>query len=206
MKQYCINCVYESLPHTIRQLEAGRVLFREGDPLTHVWRIRNGLVKITKLHVSGDEKVFDILGEGDYLALIALLQGQPHYIATAETLTPTTLVQIERDAVNGAYESNPLFQKTCLQCAVTRTNMFQRQLFHISNVDTEEKILSVLQLLAKRFGIEHDGRIVLELPFNKTILAGIVGIRRETLSRNLSAMQDKRILRVEKNTYIFDRV
>jgi CRP/FNR family transcriptional regulator len=206
MKKYCLNCIYETLPHTLVEKDEQSVLFLEGDPLTYVYLIKDGLVKMNRLHPSGDEKVFDILGPGDYIALLAVLQGKKNYIASAETLTKTTLHRLSYVDVKAAYQSNPIFKDTCLQCAVTRSNMFQNQLFQNSNIDIEEKILSIFQLLAHRFGYTKDGYTVLDLPFNKTVLANLIGIRRETLSRKLSKMQKEQIIEVDKNKYTFRRM
>ena len=48
--------------------------------------------------------------------------------------------------------------------------------------------------------------IALKLPFSKTVLASIIGVRRETLSRKLSEMKKRNIIEIENNTYIFDRM
>lgn len=206
MKRYCVNCIYETLPHDVVTVEAGTMLFHEGDPLDYVYRIQDGLVKINRLHPSGDEKIFDVLHTGDYIALIAVLQGKDTYIASAETLVPCRLIRITLQDVLEAYESSEIFKRTCLNCAVTRSTLSQSKLFQMTNVDTEEKILAIFQLLAEKFGTIEDGRVRLELPFNKTVLADLIGIRRETLSRRLSSMQENHLLRMDKNTYYFDRL
>jgi CRP/FNR family transcriptional regulator len=206
MKKYCVNCIYETLPHDVVTRPAGTMLFQEGEPLEYVYRVFEGLVKINRLHPSGDEKIFDVLQAGDYIALIAVLQGKNTYIASAETLVPTRLIRIATPDVIDAYESNEIFKRTCLNCAVTRSTLFQSKLFQMTNIDTEEKILAIFQLLAEKFGTIENGRVRLDLPFNKTVLADLIGIRRETLSRKLSSMQADNLLDMDKNTYYFDRM
>ncbi|QMS84382.1 Crp/Fnr family transcriptional regulator [Candidatus Xianfuyuplasma coldseepsis] len=192
--------------HGVVTFRQGQQIFLEGSSLTSVYRIRKGLVKINRIHHSGDEKIFDILGPDDYIALLAVLQGKNEYVASAIALTEVTVTQMSTSDVLQAYQSNNIFQATCLQCAVTRSTMFQDKLFHTTNIDIEEKILATLQLLAKKFGTIEKGSVLLKLPFTKTVLASIVGIRRETLSRKLSDMQHKNIIQVDKNIYKFDRL
>jgi len=79
-------------------------------------------------------------------------------------------------------------------------------LFQASNIDAKEKILGTLQLLAKKYGKIKDDFIEMELPFSKTELARIVGIRRETLSRKLSEMQKNNIVHINKNIYKIKRL
>ena len=206
MKKYCKHCIYETLPHNVVTFSQGKQIFLEGSDLTCVYRISDGLVKINRIHPSGDEKIFDILGPNDYIALLAVLQGKNEYMASATALTDVTAIQMHTTDVLQAYQSNNTFQASCLQCAVTRSTMFQDKLFQTTNIDIEEKILATLQILAKKFGTIEHGSVNLKLPFTKTVLASIVGIRRETLSRKLSNMQHKNIIQVTKNTYKFSRL
>jgi CRP/FNR family transcriptional regulator len=127
-------------------------------------------------------------------------------VASATALTDITAIQMHTTDVLHAYQSNNTFQASCLHCAVTRFTMFQDKLFQTTNIDIEEKILATLQILAKKFGTIEQGSVTLKLPFTKTVLASIVGIRRETLSRKLSDMQHKNIIQVNKNIYKFIRL
>lgn len=206
MKKYCKNCIYESLPHDIVKFSPQEHVFLEGDTLTYVYKITEGFIKMNRIHPNGDEKIFDILGPDDYVALLAVLQGQNTYVASAETLTQVTAIRLSYRDVIKAYESNDIFKTTCLHCAVTRSTMFQDKLFQTTNIDTEEKILATLQILAKKFGRIEDKFVVMKLPFTQTVLANMIGIRRETLSRKLSKMQDDHIIHIEKNIYKFDRL
>ncbi|MBU1020463.1 MAG: Crp/Fnr family transcriptional regulator [Firmicutes bacterium] len=206
MEKYCKHCIYETLPHNLVTFSSQETIFMEGLSLSSVYRVKEGLVKVNRMHPSGDEKTFDILGPGDYLALLAVLQGKKEYIATAVAITDVTAVQITFDNVVTAYQSNSVFQATCLHCAVTRSTMFQDKLFQTTNIDTEEKILATLQLLANKFGLIQDGIVEMKLPITKTVLASIIGIRRETLSRKLSEMQQKKIIQIHENIYKFDRL
>ena len=206
MKKFCKHCIYESLPHDIVKYTPQESIFMEGFDLQYIYRIKSGLVKMNRIHPSGDEKIFDILGKEDYIALLALLQGKQEYVASATALTDVKLIRMNAEDVLMAYQSNDIFKASCLECAVTRSTMFQDKLFQTANIDVEEKILATLQILAKKFGVMKHGVVEMELPFTQTVLASIIGIRRETLSRKLSLMKDKNILQIDKNIYKFDRL
>ena len=207
MKKYCKHCIYESLTHDLVTFSPQETIFMEGFSLDYVYKIKEGFVKMNRIHPNGDEKIFDILGPGDYIALLAVLQEKNEYLASSVSLTKVTAVRISSDKVLEAYRSNAIFQESCLNCAVMRSTMFQDKLFQTSNIDTEDKILATLRILAKKFGIiKDDGLIEMKLPFSKTELANIVGIRRETLSRKLSEMQENKIIQINKNIYKFNRL
>ena len=203
MKQYCKKCIYKILPYYERHYLPNQVIFLEGEKLDLVYRIEEGYVKMHRYYESGDEKILSILGPGDYISLIAVLKDQNNYIASAMSLTKTKLQVIDKYSVKNAYNSNDLFKDNCVNCAITRTHFFQFQITQFSNLNTEEKILNTLLNLHQKFGDKLSNTKSMTLPFSKSILANIIGIRRETLSRYLSVMQEKKVLKVDKNFYVF---
>lgn len=203
MKKLCKNCIYDSLSGHDKTYKPGEVIFHEGATLDNIVMIESGLVKVSKLFISGEEKIFDILGPKDYVGLVALLKEEPEYIASATALNDVVVKVIDKTTVLKAYEDSDFFKSACLNCTMTRMNTFQNQLFQSANIDTEEKILHVLIYLAKKFGLVENEQYRLKLPFTKTVLASIVGIRRETLSRNLSKMVDEGLIELDQNVYKF---
>lgn len=206
MKKHCENCIYETLPNNPVTFSSQQSIFMEGEKAEYVFRIKEGYVKMSRIHPNGEEKIFDILGPGDYIALLAVLKGEEEYVASAEAITSVKAIRILTSEVNKAYNSNNIFKASCLNCAVTRGIMFQEKLFISSSNDLESKILNALHLLSNKFGITSENTIKLNLPFTKTQLASIIGIRRETLSRKLSEMSKNKVIQIQKNTYIFNRL
>ena len=206
MIKNCKHCIYDSLFSKIVHYKAKQMLFFEGATLDYVYRIKKGYIKINRMHASGEEKIFDILGPNDYVALIAVLQNKLTYIASAEALTDVVVDRIIKADVLKAYQSNSHFKTLCLNCAITRSTLFQDKLFQTSNMHTEDKILSTLIMLGRKFGRREKNRLEIRLPFNQTVLANIIGIRRETLSRKLSEMKKQHVIRVNENVYILDRM
>jgi CRP/FNR family transcriptional regulator len=89
-----------------------------------------------------------------------------------------------------------------LNCAVTRSNLFQNNLVQSTALNTKERIINTLLSLSEKFGYQENKLTVINLPFSKTVLANLIGIARETLSRNLTILQKQKVLEVEKNKYI----
>ncbi|AIO18529.1 cAMP receptor protein [Candidatus Izimaplasma bacterium HR1] len=174
--------------------------------MLYSFMIVEGLVKISKITINGEEKIFDIFGPDDFIALVSMLKEDDKYIATATCLTEVKLNLLRKDDVIQAYRSNNKFKDICMSCAMTRTNLFQSQLFNSTNSDIEERILQVLKYLSTKFGKSTGDLLTLKLPFSKTTLASIVGIRRETLSRRLTSMQKDNLIEINKNIYKFNRM
>jgi len=206
MVKYCVKCIYSEIPSKTLSLHEKEVVFMENDDLRYSFMIVEGLVKVSKITLNGEEKIFDIFGPNDFLGLVSMLRQDDKYIATATCLTDVKLKLLRKDDVLNAYKSNNKFKDICLSCAMTRTNLFQSQLFNTSNNDIEERILLILEFLSKKFGEQDNHIYILKLPFSKSTLANIIGIRRETLSRKLAAMQKMGTIEIDKNIYKFNRM
>ncbi|WP_437602605.1 Crp/Fnr family transcriptional regulator [Sorangium sp. So ce590] len=88
-----------------RAYAPGDVLFREGDPGDVLFVLQTGAVRITK-SVEGEDKVLAVLGPGEFVGEMAILNGKPR-IATATVSEPSRClvvaarkleVMLQRDA------------------------------------------------------------------------------------------------------------
>ena len=79
--------------------------------------------------------------------------------------------------------------------------MFQGHTFNSSTQDPSKIILSVLKHLSTKFGYYKSGDTFINLPINKTELANMCGLRRETLSRKITQLKMDGVIEVNKNFY-----
>ena len=76
-----------------REYPPGEVLFREGESGEVMFVIKEGAVRISKA-IAGDDKVLAVLGPGEFLGEMAILNGKPR-TATATVVEPTRCLVIE---------------------------------------------------------------------------------------------------------------
>lgn len=206
MKINCENCIYGKIKTEYQEFQDKDILFLEGENISQIYSINTGYVKMSKFLENGDEFIIGILGPGDYIGLLVLIQGKDAFIASASCLTDVRLNVFNREDILLAYQSNASFKDKCLNCAITRSNLFHGQMLLSASIDVKEKIIMILKNLSLKFGRIENKKHIIDLPFSKTVLAAIINIRRETLSRHLSALQKEGILKVIKNQYILNYV
>ena len=206
MQRFCKYCQYDSLSGDIVQIKENTIIFNNDDFIDYVYQINDGYVKMVRYLETGDEKIIGILGPGEYIALLAVLQKKDNYIATSISLTSVILKRITKHEVLDSYQKSPEFRDRCLTCAVSRSNTFKNNLVNSASTSTKERIINTLKALYEKFGYKDNNQQIVELPFSKTVLANIIGIRRETLSRTLKDLSDNEIIFFEKNKYILNYV
>src|SRR5215217_6867222 len=87
-----------------REYQAGEVLFREGEPGDQMFVIQAGAVRISKT-MSGEPKVLAVLGPGEFLGEMAILNGKPR-TATATVIEATRCLVIEAKTLESMVARN----------------------------------------------------------------------------------------------------
>ncbi|WP_168169695.1 Crp/Fnr family transcriptional regulator [Candidatus Izimaplasma bacterium ZiA1] len=199
----CEKCVYRDSDNKISIYKKNETIFFEGDEVDNIYFIKEGIVKLSRLYPSGDERVIDIVKHGDFLALLTVLKNNKEYFVTATTITSVVLEVIPMQKANCQFNTNLEFKETCINCATNRIGVFQNQMFNFSSHESNDLVLNVLTHLYNKFGYYKDKRHFLKLPISKTDLASMAGLRRETFSRKLSELNNRKIIKVEKNIIEF---
>src|SRR5271163_830845 len=79
---------------TIIALEAGKVIFAQGDPANAVFYIHKGKIKVTVVSKAGKEAVIAVLGSGDFFGEGCLALQQLR-MATATTMSQCSMMRLE---------------------------------------------------------------------------------------------------------------
>lgn len=88
-----------------RTFPPGATLFTEGDAGDWMFVVRSGRVKIFRT-VGSREKVVSVLGPGDFLGEMSLLNGKPR-TASAVTLSESELLVLDRERMEGMLLARP---------------------------------------------------------------------------------------------------
>ncbi len=82
---------------TWQYMEAGRVLFREGDASDAVYFVVSGRLEAITFTVTGSERVLNEMGNGDIVGELGLLDGAPR-AATVRAVRDATLARFSADS------------------------------------------------------------------------------------------------------------
>ena len=98
----------ESLQSTMDRVELadGEVLFRRGDPGDAFYVIESGKIRIFTVDEGGQEFTLNILGEGEAIGELALVDDQPRS-ASASAVGPTVLSRLCREDFLTGVQTSP---------------------------------------------------------------------------------------------------
>jgi serine phosphatase RsbU (regulator of sigma subunit) len=90
-----------------RSLEAGRVIFLEGDPGDRFTIVVEGFIEIIKAFNTPEERILSVTGPGDFLGEMSLLYQDKMRSATARTQTAVELLEMTSDDFEALLDRQP---------------------------------------------------------------------------------------------------
>lgn len=91
---------------SLKTYQQGETFFSEGEPGDRVFFIMSGRVQITKTMANGDTRELAVLGEGDIVGEMAVLDGRPRS-ATVLALESTEVLEVAKDNFLASMEQQP---------------------------------------------------------------------------------------------------
>ncbi len=179
-----------------RTLPANHILFLEGDYETTLFVVLSGQVKLCVHALDAREIVLGIAGPGHLFGEIALLDEGPR-TASAVTVRPTQVLQLEREAVMPVLQASPaaMLQVVTLLCKRLRSSdqMLEEILLH----DAGTRLARGLKRLSDEHGREEDGGLRVPIRPGEGTLESHTGLQRDTVSRLLGVWASEGMVRVE---------
>jgi len=175
------------------ELTAGQALFAQGDPVRAFFWVAEGLMRLYRISPQGDEKVIELITPGRYFAEAALFMGG-RYPVNATAQIPTRLVAIDGDHFRAWLSQDVGRCMKLLAGMSARLHMLVNEIDSLTLMKGTDRLL---QYLLDHSDPDDDGRLVVELEAPKQVIASLIGVKPETLSRLLHKLSDMGYIEVQ---------
>lgn len=177
----------------LQRASAGEVLFMQGDAASECFIVVEGWVKLYRLTMDGNEAVVSVFARGQSFAEAAVFSMDSYPVA-AEAVTATKLLRISREVLHQKVRENPEFALSIL----SSTSLHLKQLVQqVEQLKMHTGAQRVARFLASLCPMEL-GACTIGLPYDKTLIAGRLGMKPESLSRAFAKLRRLGV-RVERN-------
>lgn len=147
----------------VRDCPKGTILFKEGDPGTTMFVLKEGRIAITKA-VKGGDKTLAILGAGEFFGEMAILNARPR-AATAEVIDDAKLLEIDSKTFEQMIVNNSEIAIRLIQRLAKRLESANALIELMMHRDPKARFILGLSRQAELVGVEReDGTIAIELP------------------------------------------
>jgi CRP-like cAMP-binding protein len=172
---------------------AGRVVFRKGDPGNGCYLILGGAVKVTLPTAPGQEVLIAILGKGDIVGEMALLDRQPRS-ATVTAVKPCELCYISSAAFDRLAQTDIEVHRQLLRVMTARLRA-SNEAHGLHHMPLRVRLAQTFLRLAHAFGEPlSEGRILIRQKISQMELGHMVGAARENINRQVGEWRTGRLL------------
>jgi CRP-like cAMP-binding protein len=186
-------------------LEAGQVLFVADDPGDGCYRIEKGLLKVSIVSGSGDERILAILGPGAIVGELAVLDGLPRS-ASVLALRDTELLFVSKAKFDQYAHNHPELYQQLLMLLASRLRDTNDVIAAESFLPLRGRVAVTLLELAEHFGESvGEDRIMIRQNLRQPDLAAMAGIARENLNRILVDWKRRKLVSETSGYYCLER-
>ncbi|MEH6578568.1 MAG: Crp/Fnr family transcriptional regulator [Amphritea sp.] len=176
----------------LQRLEKGDALFSQRESADRFYLVVNGRIKLFHLSIDGQEKVVEVIGEGDTFAEAVMFMEAPNYPVHAEALGSAQVVVFN----NRDYKA--ILQDSSESCFKLLANMARRLHLRLSEIETltvQNARHRVVRFLLGQ--LEQTKGSVVELPMAKRLVASRLAMQPETFSRVIHDLKEQGVLDVQ---------
>lgn len=197
----------EALGHhesRIQQLAAGDVLYRKGEPVAAIYRVREGLIKLVTYLRSGEARIIRLQRSGSWLGLSGFLDRPYHYTAVA--VTATIVERYPMVELDGIRESEPRTLNRVLEQWYVDLDEAETWIAEFSTGSIRLRVAHLLRYLAELYAEKEEMVQLLTV----RDMGEILGVTPESVSRTIAAFKRSGLLRrtrgnnCGRNTYLID--
>jgi len=185
-----------------RVAKAGEALFVAGDRCDGCYRVEQGVVKITVTSDRGEERIIALVGAGEIIGELSLIDHQPRS-AAAIALCDSTFRYITRQAFEDCTKDDPEIYRHLAAILAARLRETDETLAATSFLSVRGCVARTLLQLADYIGKDAGrGRILLDQRISRQDLAAMAGVARENISRVLSDLKKRGVIEQHLQSYV----
>mgnify|MGYP000203397548 FL=1 len=171
----------------------------EGEVANHLFNIKKGSVRMSKMLSDGRRQVIGFLFPGDFFGL-SCAKG---YSYSAESITEVEICRMPRDKVFRKFDELPALGQKVLDIIRTELDTTQDQMLLLGRKTAKEKLCSFLLAMQKKScRIENIKKDQAYLPMSRSDIADYLGLTIETVSRQFTILVKEKLISLESSSIV----
>lgn len=177
----------------IVKLEEGQLLFAQGEDVTNFYLVLSGKMKLFRVSPDGQEKIIEIVPQGEVFAEALMFMDQPHYPVSSAALSDTVVIGIDTGDFKAMLWDSV---GTCLLLLGDMSYRLRKLVHEIDTLTLHSGTCRVANYLLKHV---PDDQECIELEVAKGVIAARLSVKPETFSRIIKNLRGQDILSIEGN-------
>lgn len=172
----------------LKRFTPGQVILRRGDPASGMMVILQGQMRVSITNADGHEVSLSVLGSGDVVGEIALLDGGERS-TDVTAIDEGVLLAIQRSDFLPLLEGSASLCLRLMQVLCSRLREANRSLEEIATLSLSDRLGRLLIRLASTYGTHVGGGLRLGVRLSQKDLGTLIGASREKVNRQIRAWE-----------------
>ena len=178
----------------VRKLNAGETLIYAGDNATQVFNILSGCLMVSRLGKDGRRQVMSFLFKDNFVGLTAT----DNYFFTVQAVTPATVTWRSREHLESYLAKDPSAERTFREMVFRVLENSLDLVYSLGQRTAVERLAVFILYLRRQYqiaGAADSGPDSVKLPMSRQDIADFLGLKKETVSRSFTALDDKGLIK-----------
>ena len=175
-------------------LEDGDALFEVGDEAKRFFLVAEGQMKLSRLSMSGNEKVIEVVSEGYTFAEALMFSDRPAYPVRATAIGEVRLFAIDSKGFLDLLRESV---DTCFRVMGDMSGRLRMMIKEIDDLTLQSATGRVAGFLCGKYTYKGETRVEFDLSTPKGVLASRLSVKPETFSRILHNFSEQGLVRVK---------
>lgn len=170
----------------------GVIVFNRGDTASNLYMLISGQIKLAVNSPQGTEKVVCIIGPGESFGEAIIFLDQASFPIYAQATTDSQLLLIPKQVIFTLLERDMTVSRKMLAGLSVRNRQLVQDIESVALLTSTQRLIGYLLQIGA--GMEGSGRVT--LPASKTMVASLLNLTPETLSRTMLKLQQQGLIEV----------
>lgn len=175
-----------------RRLAEGDALCMEGTPAAQVYNLKKGVLRLSKLLRDGRRHVIGFAFPGDFVGVTT----EEEHPFTIEATCDAEICQFPRGRFTAFVAGHPRFERRLFAAAARDLAVAREQILVLGRKTAIERLATFLLDMTRRTRQVPGEPARAELPMPRGDIADYLGVRNETISRELGVLKSRRLIRM----------
>ncbi len=174
----------------------GALIFMQGEQASRFYIVMEGWVKLFKGNADGQESVLQVMTVGGTLLETVIFNNSP-FPVNAQAVDDVKLLSIPASIIREKLQNN---KELAINMLATVAGRSQALISQFEQLTLKTVTQRVGWFLLKLFLENGDRTKGIKLPYDKSLIAGYLGMKPETFSRTLQTLKEEQGIDIERNT------
>jgi CRP/FNR family transcriptional regulator len=177
---------------------SGETLFHEGDPISSVYNITDGAVRLSTMLKNGRRQVIGFLFAGDFIGF----SDRDAYPWTGESVRGAKVCKFARGELSRAVKELPKIEHRLLEMATSDLASAQEHITMLGQGSAAEKVSAFLLMLSRKAAQRGGVANPVHLPMTREDIADYLGLAFETVSRCFTRLENEGLITIESTRVV----